>query len=327
MKLWRLRTKTSGGTGVLAVLLLALSVVLGGMAMAQLEKIDLGAQQLSTQLLPRAVPASSVRTELNRLRQLETELVGARSLAQAQLGTEQLAEQLQRFKALEERFANLLESSEERMRFAAYSTSRDSYLQWQQHIVEMALALDFRSAESLALTSAALVQVYASDSQNSFAAAATALDQWQQDNAAAAQQAGALARQLAANTRGWMLWALAGAALLSLALTLGLLLLLARNRSAGQNRASPYRSNAGRRQGDRDAMHPHSDWRNTRTPLQPQGFQQSDWLNRRAKTNAPDVLDSPASPASPASVTSPAALAPNSQIRKTRVTAEDWDSF
>ena len=318
MKLWRLRTGTPGGIGVLAVLLLALALVLGAMAMAQLEKIDLSAQQLSTQLLPKAVQASDVRTELNRLRRLEAELVGARSSVQVQAYTEQLAQQLQRFKALEARFASLLESSEERMRFAAYSTSRDSYLQWQQQILELARTLDFRSAESMALTSTALEQTYASESQNSFTAAATALEQWQHDNAASAQQASALARQLAVSTRSWILWALAGAALLALALALGLLLLMARGRSAGQERASPYRQNAGRRQGDRDPANACSDWRDTRTPLHPRGLQQGDWLNLRA--DASDLPDSSHSLAAPTP-------APGSKIRKTRVTSEDWDSF
>lgn len=323
MKLGRVRTETrteaQWGLGLWAVLLLALALVLGAMAMAQLKKLDLNEKHLPTPLQPSAAQPGDLRIQLNRLRRLEAGLVGARSSVEVQALTEQVAQQLQRFKALETHFASLLEGSEERMRFAAYSTSRDEYLQWQQHILGLASALDFQSAESRALTSAALVKAYGDESQNSFVAAASALEQWQQDNAQTTQQAGALARQLAAGTRGWILWALVGAALLVLALAVGLLLLLlARSRSSGSTRTSSFRQNAGRRQGDRDPAHANNDWRDTRSPLQPRSVPKDDWLDLRA--NAPDL-----SVDSGLSVTRD--LTPDPRVRKTRVTAEDWDSF
>ncbi len=220
MGLLRLRTEMRWGLGLLSLLFLAL--VLAVLALVQLEKIDASTQQLATQLLPRAVQAGDLRVQLNRLRRLEADLVGARSPAEVQAHAAQLAEQLKHVRAREASYEKLLQSALDRAHFNAYSASTSDYLELQQRLLELASAVDFSSAERMAWSSEELARTYAGASFQRFATVMAALEQWQQDNAALAQQASAKAGWVASQARTWVLCVLVASSLLTMLLTIRL---------------------------------------------------------------------------------------------------------
>lgn len=313
MNLSRVRTGKQWGLGLLAALVLAL--VFSSIALAQLEKIDSGAQHLATQLLPRAVKAGDLRVQLDRLRRLEAGLIGARTLAEVQLYEAQFPEQLQRVQQAEASYEGLLENRTDRVRFDAYSASRSEYLRLQQRLLELAHAVDFSSADSIALSSKELLTTYAGASQNSFGAATAALEEWQHENATAAQRASAQTKGAATSTRSWILGALGGCTLLAALL---LLWSLASTRAgAAAEPTTVTRAEASAflaEQGD-------SLWESAGQPFPPVA-------NLAPETQAgPQDGGWDPGTGTPRKTPWTHGSAANSSTLPTRVTAEDWESF
>ncbi len=277
------------------------ALLLGAIALAQLEKLDSSAQRMATQLQLRAMQAGDLRQQLYRLRSLEAKLVRAHSLAEVHAYAERLAQQQLQLKAQEMRYASLLESNADFERFGFYNIGLKDYLGVQQQLLALAQAVDYGSAGSIAATSGVLLHTYAGASQGNFAATAAALEQWQHDHTAAAQQVRMAARQRSERIYGWMLWSLAGAALL--ALTLVLAWAHAGARSAGLAKVPSF---------ERDsctenlvATHSSDRWQGTAVPPQ----------SVAGTKAAPVHLRWSAKPANAGS------------HHPTRVTPEDWDSF
>ncbi|MDD2177662.1 methyl-accepting chemotaxis protein [Acidovorax sp. D2M1] len=207
MKISDLRIGVKLAAGFLVVVLL--TALLGAIALVQMSRIHVNAEEIATNLLPSVTQTGELRVLLNRMRRAEAGMVTARSAAEVKAFAEQVAQRHKDLGRVEAIYEPLISMPKESEVFQTYKTQKAAYVALQDKLADIAKGVDFSTAETMELTADALSMLYAGESESAFVSTAEALGELQKINADAALQANEDAQQVFAVARIWVLGTLA----------------------------------------------------------------------------------------------------------------------
>ncbi len=157
--------------GLAFALLLVLTLGLGGIALAQLERMHLAMQTMGNSALPSVAEAGNIRSQWNRFRRLESHLLPAQASSNAQALLQQAQGVLTSITQSEKNYEALPHSEQELQLMHAYQQHRDTYLGAHRKFVQAALDVH-QSGSSDEARLQSLQRMYSEEAEPSFAALA-----------------------------------------------------------------------------------------------------------------------------------------------------------
>lgn len=157
--------------GLAFALLLFLTLSLGGIALAQLERMHLAMQTMGNSALPSVAEAGNIRSQWNRFRRLESHLLPAQASGNAQALLQQAQGVLTSITQSEKNYEALPHSEQELQLMRAYQQHRDTYLGAHRKFVQAALDVH-QSGSSDEASLQSLQRMYSEEAEPSFAALA-----------------------------------------------------------------------------------------------------------------------------------------------------------
>ncbi|QKV53703.1 methyl-accepting chemotaxis protein [Comamonas antarctica] len=211
MKLADMRLGMKLGLGFLLVVLLTVAV--GGLALWQLRNINATANYLGSHALQSVSDTGDMRVEWNRLRRLDAGLLSTTSQEEVAGLASRVPAVMELLTTAERSFDALEHDDEERALMTQYRAERETYLNSHKALFQAAKEKDYSLAEQDALLGDAVTNLYNGASEAAFVAVAETvgrLNQMSQQRAKSAQQAAAAAYDTA------RVWLVAGVALSAL---------------------------------------------------------------------------------------------------------------
>ena len=157
--------------GCAFALLLVLTLGLGGIALAQLERMHIAMQTLGNSALPSVAEAGNIRSQWNRFRRLESHLLPAQTSSTAQALVQQAQGVLSAIAQSEKNYEALPHSAQEQQLMRSYLQHRDTYLGVHRKFVQAAMDLHQNSVSDDASLQQ-LQRLYTEEAEPSFAALA-----------------------------------------------------------------------------------------------------------------------------------------------------------
>jgi len=201
--------------GLAFALLLVLTLGLGGIALAQLERMHLAMQTMGNSALPSVAEAGNIRSQWNRFRRLESHLLPAQASSNAQALLQQAQGVLTSITQSEKNYEALPHSEQELQLMRAYQQHRDTYLGAHRKFVQAALDVH-QSGSSDEARLQSLQRMYSEEAEPSFAALAETVGKlaaMTQSDARALSQQGDAVRSSA---QWWVITGMGVSALLSI---------------------------------------------------------------------------------------------------------------
>lgn len=201
--------------GLAFALLLVLTLGLGGIALAQLERMHLAMQTMGNSALPSVAEAGNIRSQWNRFRRLESHLLPAQASSSAQALLQQAQGVLTSITQSEKNYEALPHSEQELQLMRAYQQQRDTYLGAHRKFVQAALDVH-QSGSSDEARLQSLQRMYSEEAEPSFAALAETVGKlaaMTQSDARALSQQGDAVRSSA---QWWVITGMGVSALLSI---------------------------------------------------------------------------------------------------------------
>lgn len=201
--------------GLAFALLLVLTLGLGGIALAQLERMHLAMQTMGNSALPSVAEAGNIRSQWNRFRRLESHLLPAQASSSAQALLQQAQGVLTSITQSEKNYEALPHSEQELQLMRTYQQHRDTYLGAHRKFVQAALDVH-QSGSSDEARLQSLQRMYSEEAEPSFAALAETVGKLaamtQSDARALSQQGDAIR----SSAQWWVIMGMGVSALLSI---------------------------------------------------------------------------------------------------------------
>ncbi len=195
--------------------MLALTLLLGSVALWQVERLNQALHGISENALPSVAETGNMRSQWNRYRRLESHLLTPQSESAAQTLDQQsqsvlalIAESEQRYKALEQ-------SAQEQQLLQAYQQQRDTYLAVHQRFTEAALTLH-RSGNTDPAALVQLQSMYTQEGEPAFAALAETVGKLSSINQNNAEVLRTDSATVKTSAMWWVLGSMASSAALAL---------------------------------------------------------------------------------------------------------------
>jgi len=201
--------------GLAFALLLTLTLILGGVALTQLERLNQAMQSMSNSALPSVAEAGNMRSQWNRFRRIESHLLPPQSASSAQALAEQAQGLLEVITQSEKNYEALPHSEQEQLLMRTYLQHRDAYMTVHRKFVSQAVAMH---RDSLHDTSnlQSLQRMYTEEAEPSFAALAETVGKLSQLTQSDAQALRLHGQEIRTSALWWVITGMVISALLSL---------------------------------------------------------------------------------------------------------------
>ena len=161
----KVRTKLS----IAFSLVVGLSLMLGSVGLWQLERMHQAMEKLGQEALPAVTEAGNARSNWNRFRRLESQLLSSQSEHAAQATIQQMQSVLKLITQAESNYMALPHSPEQQQVLASYQKLRKTYTDIHERFTKAALELHRRDG-SARITLSMLDRLYSNEGETSFSA-------------------------------------------------------------------------------------------------------------------------------------------------------------
>jgi len=188
------------------LLVLALMAGLGAYAISQLATVNRSTVDLATNWLPSVRAVLDIKSGINRLRVLQYRMVVVQDATSIAEGEKEIADKTAALLKLEEEYAKLVSSAEERQLYEAFKAEREAFVVAQEKIV--GFASQKKNAEAIALIGG--------DSRGHYEAMRKLSDKLSELNVEGGTKSASDAAIVYASARLWTIGILAGCSALAL---------------------------------------------------------------------------------------------------------------
>ena len=195
--------------------MLALTLLLGSVALWQVERLNQALHGISENALPSVAETGNMRSQWNRYRRLESHLLTPQSESAAQTLDQQSQSVLALISESEQRYKALEQSAQEQQLLQAYQQQRDSYLAVHQRFTDAALTLH-RSGNTDPAALVQLQSMYTQEGEPAFAALAETVGKLSSINQNNAEVLRTDSATVKTSAMWWVLGSMASSAALAL---------------------------------------------------------------------------------------------------------------
>ena len=196
----RVGTKLFGGFS----LVVALTLVLGSLALWQLQRLNAAMDVVSSHAMPSVADTGNLRGQWNRFRRAEAGILNANNVQEVQILEKQANAILELIQKAEGSYASLARSQAEQALMESYQKHRKNYLETHRQFIKEALAKDYVEGSGDLLLGDTVSNLYAGQAEVSFAAMAETVGQLMTLSLEQAERARASGQQVYAAAWWWV---------------------------------------------------------------------------------------------------------------------------